>query len=76
MSDMRPAPAISANQWSDDMRYFNKNFLSIMRLAFTDYAIGAGTRDPESEKFVKKPSTEEETFKCGSQIMKKSGGFA
>ena len=64
------------DQWIQELRSWQASVWAAHQVMLVDYAIGPLVRDPlTNATYVTKPSNEMEKMLCGTQKMRKLGGF-
>jgi hypothetical protein len=64
-----------ADQWIVEARAMESSVWAALQISLADYAIGPIVRHPEIADYIWKATTPGEKRLCGSQKMRKAGGF-
>jgi len=72
---VRQTPQLPNNQWMIESKHFMAFSLAYLQAIFTDAARGPEAQSPGLSTSVNHPVTEGEVQLCGSQKMRKAGGF-
>ncbi|KAH3977344.1 hypothetical protein HBH68_230830 [Parastagonospora nodorum] len=69
------AGQIPSDQWITEAKGMESFVWATLQIAIADYAIGPSLRSPDIAGNVTVPTTPEEKKLCGTQKMRKAGGF-
>lgn len=67
--------SIPDDQWIQELRSWYSIIWAAHQAIVTDYAIGPTVRTPLAEPYTVAPSSKAEKYLCGTQKMRKPGGF-
>ncbi|KAF2826710.1 hypothetical protein CC86DRAFT_349711 [Ophiobolus disseminans] len=66
---------IPPDQWITEVKAMESYMWAKLQITMADYAIGPSVRNPDLDEYVLKPSTPADKQLCGTQKMRKAGGF-